>query len=55
MLGIDMTLRMADNFNKSIYRMHNSKFQLIQIIGPASQAQNPINWKPQPQNPNHHK
>ena len=32
MLGINTTLSRADNFDKSVYRVHNSKFQLIQII-----------------------
>ena len=38
MIGIDMIVRRVKNFDKSIYRVHNSKFQLIQIIVHRSQA-----------------
>ena len=38
MIGIDMIVRRVENFDKSIYRVHNSKFQLIQIIVHKSQA-----------------
>ena len=38
MIGIDTIVRRVENFDKSIYRVHNSKFQLIQIIVHRSQA-----------------
>ena len=38
MMGIDTIVRRVENFDKSIYRVHNSKFQLIQIIVHRSQA-----------------